>query len=44
VALGLRAGFIGARKPTVWQAGMRRRIRLRLVVEFRLPTGEMRLG
>jgi hypothetical protein len=42
--LGLRAGFIGAQRPKVWQAGMRRRIGLGLVLESRLPTGEMRLG
>jgi hypothetical protein len=42
--LGLHAGFIGAWKPGVWQAGTRRHIGLRLVLESRLPTGEMRLG
>jgi hypothetical protein len=42
--LGLRATFIGARKPRVWQAGTRRRIGLGLVLEPRLPMGETRLG
>jgi hypothetical protein len=42
-ALGLRAGFIGARRSGVWQAGTRRRIRLGLVLESRLPTRETRL-
>jgi hypothetical protein len=28
VGLGLCAGFIGVRRPEVWQAGMRRRIEL----------------
>jgi hypothetical protein len=36
--LGLRAGFIGARRLGVWQAGMRRCIGLGLVLESRLPT------
>jgi hypothetical protein len=43
-ALGLRAGFIEARRSGVWQAGTRRRIGLGLVLESRLPTGETRLG
>jgi hypothetical protein len=42
--LGLRAGFIGARRPRVWQAGTRRRIGLGLILESRLPMGETRLG
>jgi hypothetical protein len=44
VALGLRAGFIGAWRSRVWQAGMRRHIRLGLILESRLSTGETRLG
>jgi hypothetical protein len=36
--------IIGAWKPGVWQAGMRRRIGLGLVFESRLPTGETSLG
>jgi hypothetical protein len=32
------------RRPEVWQVGTRRRIRLGLVLESRLPTGETRLG
>jgi hypothetical protein len=40
--LGLCAGFIGARRPGVWQAG--RCIGLGLVLESRLPMGETRLG
>jgi hypothetical protein len=42
--LGLREGFIGARRPGVWQARMRRRIGLGLVLESRLRTGETRFG
>jgi hypothetical protein len=42
--LGLRAGFIGAWRPRVWQAGMRQRIGLGLILESRLPMGETRLG
>jgi hypothetical protein len=38
------AEFIGARRPSVWQAGTRRRVGLGHVVESRLPTGETRLG
>jgi hypothetical protein len=43
-ALGLHAGFIGARRPGIWQAGTRRRIGLGLVLESKLPMGETRLG
>jgi hypothetical protein len=32
------AGFIGTRRSGIWQAGMRRRIRLGLILEFGLPT------
>jgi hypothetical protein len=42
--LGLRIGFIGARRPEVWQAETRQCIMLGLVHESRLPTGETRLG
>jgi hypothetical protein len=33
-------GFIGARRPEIWQAGSRRHIGLGLVLESGLPTGD----
>jgi hypothetical protein len=38
------AEFIGARRPGIWHAGMRRHIGLGLILESGFPTGETRLG